>query len=256
MNFQKAIEAVQNQKFLMLSRISLNSVTEKGRFDYVTNVDLEIQKSMQNALKTFYPKIPMWGEEGDKPDLRGCYWLLDPIDGTTNFIHDYKCSAISLALVDKGDVIFGVIYNPYLDELFVAEKGKGAFFNGTRISVSKNTMEKSLVSFGTSPYDKYLFMQLTEILKNIFPDVQDIRRSGSAAYDLTRVAVGRTDAFFELILRPWDFAAGILLVKEAGGKVTTCTGNILRFDAPISILATNGKIHPFLVARIKGIFHD
>jgi len=256
MDFQKAIDAVKNQKSLILSRISLNTVTEKGHFDYVTNVDVEIEKNLQKALKTFYPSIPFWGEEGEKPDLRGSYWLLDPIDGTTNYIHDYKCSVISLALVNKGEVVFGVIYNPYFDELFTAEKGKGSFCNGIKISVSKNLLEKSLISFGTTPYDRYLFSQLTELLKIIFPDVQDLRRSGSAAYDLALVASGRTDGYFELILRPWDFAAGILLVKEAGGKVTTCNGNILRFDTPISVLATNGKIHPFLVAKMRGVFHD
>ncbi len=256
MDFQKAVLAVTNQKSLMLNRFSFHSVEEKGRFDYVTNIDLEIQKNVQKALEADYPGIGFWSEEGSRPVAKSTFWLLDPIDGTTNFIHDYKCSAISLALVENGMVRFGCIYNPYANELFVAEAGKGATLNGQSISVSKNGMEKAIIAFGTNPYDKYLFPTVAEALKSIFPDVQDIRRSGSAAIDLSNVACGRTEGFFELILRPWDFAAGFLLVKEAGGKVTTCSGSAPRFDLPISLLATNAKTHPYLLAKIQEVFHE
>ncbi len=256
MDFQKAIEIVKNQKSLMMNRLSFLSVEEKGRFDYVTNIDLEIQKTVQKALLSVYPNIDFWSEEGEKPSGKRTFWLLDPIDGTTNFIHDYHCSVISLALIDQGHPIFGCIYNPYSDEVFTAEAGKGAYLNANLITVTQVSKEKALVSFGTDPYDKHLFGLLTEMLKKIFPEVQDLRRSGSAAFDLAMVACGRTDAFFELILQPWDFAAGYLLVKEAGGIVTTCRGSDLRFDTPVSLLAANPKLHPFLLAKIQEVFHE
>ncbi len=256
MDFQKAIQAVTHQKSLMMNRFSFNSIEEKGRFDYVTNIDIEIQKNVQKALEADYPGIEFWSEEGSRPSMKSAFWLLDPIDGTTNFIHDYRCSAISLALIESGTARFGCIFNPYTNELFVAEAGKGATLNGQPISVSNNPLEKAVISFGTSPYDKYLFNTVSEALKSIFPEVQDIRRSGSAAFDLSMVACGRTEAFFELILRPWDFAAGLLLVKEAGGKVTTCSGATPRFDLPVSLLAANPKTHPYLLAKIQEVFHE
>ena len=172
----------------------------------------------------------------------GYAFIVDPIDGTTNFVKDYHMSAISVALLSGKDVVAGVVYNPYLDETFYAIKGEGAFCNGKRISVSSQPIDKALVIFGSSPYDKSLFPKTIEVLSEYFYKVLDIRRSGSAALDLCCIASGRADLFFELQISPWDFAAGKLLIEEAGGVVTTLDGAPLTFDGKTSILAKNNVI--------------
>mgnify|MGYP006314106501 FL=1 len=172
----------------------------------------------------------------------GYAFIVDPIDGTTNFVKDYHMSAISVALLNGKEVVAGVVYNPYLDEAFYAIKGEGAFCNGKKISVSSQPIDKALVLFGSSPYDKELFPKTIEVLSQYFYKALDIRRCGSAALDLCSVASGRAELYFELQVSPWDFAAGKLLVEEAGGVVTTLDGEPLSFEGKTSILAKNGVV--------------
>ena len=146
------------------------------------------------------------------------------------------------SLLKGKDVVAGIVYNPYLDELFSATKGQGAFCNGEKISVSSQPMGKALVLFGTSLYDKDLFPKTIEVLSKYFNQALDIRRSGSAALDLCTVACGRAELYFELQVSPWDFAAGKLIVEEAGGVVTTIDGEPLSFDGKTTILAKNNVI--------------
>ena len=217
---------------------------KSGVTDLVTEYDKKIQDQLAVGLKTILPEAKFIGEEGSNDELTedGYAFVVDPIDGTTNFIKDYHVSAISVALLKGKEVVAGVIFNPYLNEMFYAIKGKGAFCNGEKISVSSQPIEKSLVLFGSSPYDKGLFKKTIEVLSEYFYKALDIRRSGSAALDLCTVACGRAELYFELQVSPWDFAAGKLLVEEAGGVVTTLDGEPLSFEGKTSILAKNSVI--------------
>lgn len=232
-------------------KVMLNADREKmaidiksGVADLVTEYDKGIQEQLKVGLKSILPEAKFIGEEGSNDELtdEGYAFIVDPIDGTTNFVKDYHMSAISVALLNGKDVVAGVVYNPYLDETFYAIKGEGAFCNGKRISVSSQPIDKALVIFGSSPYDKSLFPKTIEVLSEYFYKVLDIRRSGSAALDLCCIASGRADLFFELQISPWDFAAGKLLIEEAGGVVTTLDGAPLTFDGKTSILAKNNVI--------------
>lgn len=218
--------------------------TKSGFADLVTEYDKRIQDQLFVGLKKLLPEAKFIGEEGSNQELTetGYAFIVDPIDGTTNFIKDYHMSAISVALLNGKEVIVGVIYNPYLDELFYATKGSGAYCNGKRISVSSQPISNALILFGSSPYDKNLFTRTIEILAEYFNKALDIRRSGSATLDLCSVACGRAELYFELQVSPWDFAAGKLLVEEAGGVVTALDGAPLSFDGKTSILAKNNVI--------------
>ena len=202
-------------------------VSKKGIGDFVTSADLNSENTIIKVLQKAYPEIKIISEETssdielDKYDKK---WIVDPLDGTLNFLHGLPHFAISIALMIKDEVISGVIYDPIKDELFWAEKGVGAFLNDKRIRVSgRNKLKDALVSTGIpwkgmeSSHKNYL-----KILESIMKNSSGIRRYGAAALDLAYVAAGRYDAFWEFNLKTWDIAAGSLLVKEAGGYV----GNI------------------------------
>ena len=217
---------------------------KSGVADLVTEYDKNIQEQLKAGLKKILPEAKFIGEEGSGDELtdKGFAFVVDPIDGTTNFIKDYHHSAISVALLKDKEVVAGVVYNPYLDEIFSAIKSQGAFCNGKRISVSSSPISNALVLFGSSPYQKDLFPKTLEVISEYFYQALDIRRSGSAALDLCCVACGRADIFLELQVSPWDFAAGKLIVEEAGGIVTTLEGNPLSFEGKTSIIAKNNII--------------
>jgi myo-inositol-1(or 4)-monophosphatase len=178
-------------------------------------------------------------------------WIIDPLDGTTNYAHGYPVFCISIAVEEKGTIILGVIYDPMRDEMFSAERGKGAFLNGDRISVSKiNELSRSLLATGF-PYD---IRQSKENNLNYFSSMatkaQAIRRAGAAALDIAYVASGRFDGFWELKLMPWDMAAGVLLAAEAGGRITKISGEKWDIESQ-SILVSNGLIHNQLALVLK-----
>lgn len=217
---------------------------KSGVADLVTEYDKKIQAQLEIGLKEILPEAKFIGEEGSHDELSddGYAFIVDPIDGTTNFVKDYHHSAISVALLKGKEAVAGIVYNPYLDEMFSAIKGQGAFLNGQKISVSAQPLDKALVLFGSAPYNKELFPKAIEILTDYFYKALDIRRSGSAALDLCSVACGRAELYFELIVSPWDFAAGKLIVEEAGGVVTTIDSEPLSFEGKTSILAKNNVI--------------
>ena len=225
----------------------------KGVADYVTDVDFAVQSFIQEQLRQLYPEIQFMGEEKDNQeiDLEAPLWVLDPVDGTTNLIHDFRASAISLALLEHREPVLGIIYHPYLQEMYQAQKGMGSFCNGERIHVSNaTTMEESLIVIGTSPYEKQMAKKLFPIFQRIFEKSQDIRRSGSAAIDLAYVAAGRVEGFFEKNLKLWDYAAGMLLIKEAGGKVFDWSGNPLTAKRVSGVVAGNAAIAELLVREL------
>ena len=247
---EELLKLIKETKKIAADAESAHDVTVKGLADFVTRVDMGVQEFLKPRLAKLYPDIQFMSEEKDNSEIdpSGKVWILDPIDGTTNLIHDYKMSAVSLGLVDNGEPIMGIVYNPFSDELFYAEKGKGAFLNGTPIHVTKaDTLAKSLVSVGTSPYRKDLADENFELIKKFFVECEDIRRCGSAALDLCYLACGRVDGFFEKNLKPWDYAAGIAIVREAGGRVTDLAGNEPSYSVPSDICASNGRIHESMI---------
>lgn len=221
---------------------SKSCIDEKtGHANFVTTYDKKVQQELQEKLLQILPEAVFVGEEEDihASIAEGYAFIVDPIDGTTNFIKNYHVSAISVGLARDGERYLGVVYNPYLNEMFTAVKGQGACLNGEPIHVSSEPLHNGIVLFGTAPYYEELSRKSFKMAYDYFKKALDIRRSGSAALDLCSVAAGRAEVFFELRLSPWDFAAGSLIVEEAGGKVTTVEGEPLSLHAPCSLLATN-----------------
>ena len=226
-----------------------------GTANFVTVYDVKVQEFLMREIKSLIPDAVFIAEEkeNDPAVLNGEYcFIIDPIDGTTNFIHDYRHSCISLAMVSRGEAVFGAIYTPYLGELFSAEKGAGAYLNGAPMHVSDRPMELAVAAFGTCPYYKDTLADKTfAFARDVFLATADVRRLGSAALDLAYLAAGRNDAFFEFILSPWDIAAGMLLISEAGGIVTQLDGSPLTLSAPCSVFAGNGRTHSVLLRMAK-----
>ncbi len=228
-------------------------IQKDGDMNFVTSIDLAVQDFMADRLIDILPGSNLITEESEdnlykfeKPT-----WILDPVDGTTNLMYDYRMSALSLALVIEGELRAGFIYNPFSGEMFTAQQGMGAFLNGRRIRVRKTAdFSKCLIGFGTTPYDRSLGNRTFDITKKIFMDSREVRRSGSAAIDIAYVACGRLEGFYELRLQPWDYAAGILIIQEAGGKITNWEGRPADLLKPDSIAASNGMIHGTLLGYL------
>ena len=218
------------------------SVEEKeGHANFVTDVDCAVQDYLQTALTRLVPGSAFIGEEKENDALTDApTWIIDPVDGTTNLIHNLRMSAVSIALCEGGRPVLGTVYQPYTDEMFLAVLGQGATLNGRPIHVSATPFHRAVVAFGTSPYNPELAKTSMAMALSCLQRAADVRRSGSAALDLAAVACGRADAFFELTLKPWDYAAGALLVTEAGGRfLMPLSENGVRFDRPEAILAVN-----------------
>lgn len=245
MDIRDVIELVKQAKPFIQNRDMADHIKVKGPADYVTQVDTNVQKFLSEKLYELAPQIQFLGEEeGLHAMSSDTFWILDPVDGTTNLIHDYQHSTVSLGLYEKGEIVMGVIYDPFREEVFYAEKGKGSFRNGEPIHAARaGTLGETIVAIGTAPYQKELAHENFQRFERIFMKCQDIRRTGSAAMDLAYVACGRIGGFFEARLQPWDFAAGMLLVEEAGGRITRFDGSAVNPVEPGEILATNGKLH-------------
>ncbi len=224
-------------------RGSLNVDSKAGHANFVTDYDKKVQEKLRRGLLEIVPDAHFIGEEGSTQSFSpvGKFFIVDPIDGTTNFIKDFHASTISVALVVDGAAELGVVYNPYLDEMFCARRGHGAFCNGKPISVSSQPLANGIVIFGTSPYNEELSERSFKLAFEYFKKALDVRRTGSAALDLCFVAAGRAELFFELSLSPWDYAAGALIVEEAGGIVTDIDGKPLSLEHKCSVLARNKK---------------
>ena len=229
-----------------IDRGHLHVDAKSGRADLVTQYDRQVQERLRKGLLEIMPDAHFVGEEGSIQPFAptGKFFIVDPIDGTTNFIKDYHCSSISVALVVDDAAEIGVVYNPYTDEMFCARRGQGAFCNGKRLHVSEEPLENGIVLFGTAPYHDELKEKTFQLAYSYFTKALDIRRSGSAALDLCAIAAGRAELFFELVLSPWDYAAGALIVTEAGGLVSDCDGRPLAYDHPCSVVARNQLAAP------------
>ncbi len=220
-------------------------IEHKGVIDLVTETDKESEAFILAELAKYYPSHSVVAEEsgasGSNAEQR---WYIDPLDGTTNFAHDIPIFAVSMAYEERGKLTMGVIYDPLRDELFTAERGKGFFINGQPGQVSdKQTLIKSLLVTGF-PYDIQTTANTNlDHFAKFATRALSLRRLGSAALDIAYVAAGRFDAYWELGIKPWDIAAGIVMVEEAGGTVTNLSGGLDYFRQPYAIIASNGHLH-------------
>jgi myo-inositol-1(or 4)-monophosphatase len=224
-------------------------VSNKGAIDLVTESDLASEKLIIDRIKTHYPRHAILAEEsGATEGLIGesqeneWRWIIDPLDGTTNYAHGYPCFCVSIGIERRGRMEIGVIYDPTRDEMFAAERGQGATLNDRRIRVSTvDDLNSAMVCTGF-PYNVRERPDFARDFANFTMHAQAVRRDGSASLDLANVACGRFDGFWEDGLRPWDIAAGVLLIEEAGGRISDFNGNELDIYTP-KVLASNGLIH-------------
>lgn len=235
-------------------------VQTKDYNDFVSEVDRSAEDAIISILKEAYPTHGFYGEESGKTNVDAeSIWIIDPLDGTTNFLHNFPCYCVSIALQERGVLTQAVIYDPVHNDLFTATKGRGAFLNDKRIRVTnRSKLQDSLISTGF-PFKDFSYLDTyLEIFKDMAKKTAGLRRPGSAALDLAYVAAGYTDGFFEINLSPWDIAAGALLVQEAGGIVGDFEGNESWLRTG-NIVAGNPKVFgqmlqviaPHLTERIK-----
>lgn len=257
MNIENIIRIIKETDSIFFNESLRNDVRVKGDSDFVTRADLEVSEHIRRRLTEEYPEIGFISEEDYESldfDERRDYWILDPIDGTTNFMHSLPFCCLSLALWSRGESVLGVIYSPYTGELFTAEKGKGAYLNGTPIHVSSH--EKLSDCVGLLEFNAYYKNEVDLALdhaRRIYLACQDIRTFGSAALEFAYVACGRADVYLGRYLKPWDFAAGMCIVSEAGGIVSGLGGDIDVSTLKQHIVCTNGAAHgAFLKLMDKG----
>jgi myo-inositol-1(or 4)-monophosphatase len=248
-----AIQAARKAGLLLQRKLGrVKRVDYKGTVNLVTEMDLLAEKTIVSYIQRRFPHHSFLAEEKTAPPRDSHYqWIIDPLDGTTNYTHGFPVYCLSIALARRGEVILGVIYDPTREELFSATKGKGARLNGKKIRVSSTRrLSQSLLATGF-PYDiRVSSVNNFDHFQNFALCAQAVRRAGSAALDLCYVAAGRFDGFWEMKLGPWDMAAGSLLVKEAGGKSTDFSGRPLQLEGQ-QVLASNGKIHRSMIRILK-----
>lgn len=229
-----------------------HQVSFKGIINLVTEMDRKSERLVTEILRNAFPDYGILGEEGSKSsDPYTCRWIIDPLDGTTNYTYSYPLFGVSIALEKQGEVILGVVYNPILDELFTAEKGGGARLNGEPIHVTDTAdLGKSLLASGfpyhawSSPVDNCA--EWRRFIKSTI----SVRCDGAASIDLCHTACGRLDGYWELDLEPWDIAAGALIVQEAGGVITQTNGEPFS-HLRRSVLASNGVLHKAMLAILN-----
>ena len=220
---------------------------KNGAADLVTKYDVAVQAFLQRELLALVPEADFLGEEGEHETLdKPWVFVVDPIDGTTNFVRHMHHSNIAVALVHEGCVAYGVVYNPFTEEMFAARRGGGAFLNGRPIHVSDRDMSHAITLCGSTIYDRRFTDRSFSLMRRLYDLGLDFRRFGSAELDVCYVACGRAEGFFECRLSPWDYAAGSLILTEAGGKITRLDGSPIDPYRGGSVWATNGICHPAL----------
>lgn len=240
---EKIIPIVREAGKIVLSAKDIWSHTHEkgGAADLVTEYDIAVENFLKEKLPPLVPGSIFFGEEEaeNSDPSQGWAFIVDPIDGTTNFVRGLQQSAVSVALAHDGVVEYGVVLDPYKDELFSARRGGGAFLNGKPVHVSRRPLAQGIFGMGTAIYRRQYLEPTMRIAEELFRRSCDFRRLGSAALDLCNVACGRTDLFFEYSLCPWDHAAGGLIVTEAGGFVCTMEGLPLSLTDRCSVWASN-----------------
>lgn len=255
-SFKKtAIDAAKSAGLLLKRNIGRRHTIEfKGVIDVVTEMDIKAEDMIMKTIKARFPEHGILTEESfEQKSGSGYRWIIDPLDGTTNYLHGFPIFCVSIALEREGEIILGVVFNPMLNELFTAEKGKGAYLNSKKIRVSGiSELTKSLLATGF-PYDVRTSPDNNiSHFANLAVRAQAIRRAGSAALDMCYVACGRFDGFWELKLKPWDTAAAMLIIKEAGGIVTDFNGSAFSLYSG-ETLASNGLVHDEMIEVLNAV---
>lgn len=238
-----------------LNAVSQDQIITKDHNSLVTYVDQTAEKKIVNRLQELIPEATFITEEDTIEQAEGdLVWIIDPLDGTNNFLHKIPHFAVSIALRQKDDIVIGVVYDVMREECFSSVKGQGSYLNDQQIHVSqKESVEECVLATGF-PYSKSInFKPLINTLEHWMLNARGIRRFGAAALDLCFVAAGRIDCYYEFKLNIWDIAAGILIVKEAGGEVTDYHGG-QTYKEGNQIVASNGKIHPYVINILKTNF--
>ena len=231
-------------------------ITEKSANDFVSDIDIEAEKIIIELIQQAYPSHSILSEEHGLIEGDEYCWIIDPLDGTANFIHGIPHFAVSIAVKKGKETIIGMIYDPIRNELFTATHGAGAHINSRRIRVSTiSSLKQALVGTGFPFRSKQHVGPYLTTFNNLLPDVSDIRRAGSAALDLAYVACGRLDGFWEASLESWDMAAGVLMIQEAGGFLCDFNKEKHYLDNG-NIIAANGKLFKELSKRIIDVLHD
>lgn len=256
----KAARAAGNVLLHSMNRIDSLKIEEKGRMDFASEVDRKAEAEIIKELKYSNPEIGILGEETGYSAPRGgskLTYVIDPLDGTSNYLHGIGHFCVSIALCEDGEPIHGVIFDPIRNDLFTASKGSGAMLNDKRIRVSdRKSLDGAMIITGFPPRERERISPQLRTVEDLLTVAEDIRRTGSAALDLAYVAAGRADAYFEAGVKPWDIAAGVLLIREAGGKVSDFAGER---TAPMDhehldgrpLIAGNIKVADALQARVK-----
>ena len=250
-----AVDVARDAGGLLMQKLGAAKVTNKGDIDLVTEADLASENLIIERIRSYYPQHEILAEESGETTLAGgkrseWKWVIDPLDGTTNYAHGYPCFCVSIALEHKGVLEIGVVYDPVRDEMFAAERGSGATLNDRRIRVSEVEDLKDAMLVTGFPYNVRERPDFTRDFANFTMAAQAVRRDGSAAIDLAYVACGRFDGFWEDGLSPWDIAAGMLLIEEARGKVTNFDNEPLSIYTK-KVLATNGLVHDAMLDVLK-----
>lgn len=250
-----AVQTARDAGRVLAEKFGRVTVTHKGDIDLVTEADLAAERLIVERVRSYHPRHAVLAEEAGEVLAVGggdaeFKWIVDPLDGTTNYAHGYPIFCVSIALEHKGEIVVGVVYDPLRDEMFAAERGEGATLNGRRMRVSETVeLNRALLCTGF-PYDVRQRSQFARHFASFIMNAQSVRRDGAAALDLAYVAAGRFEGFWEEGLRPWDVAAGTLLVQEAGGRVTHYDGTPFRVYTP-PILATNGLVHEAMMQVLQ-----
>ena len=235
-------------------KISGSNIDEKGRNDFVTFVDHHSEKLIVDAIHAHFPSHKILAEEGSSISSKADYrWIIDPLDGTKNYIQDIPIFCVSIALEHQSKIVVGVVYDPVHDEIFTAESGSGAYLNGNSIQISSRVLSESLIATGFPFKYKNYLPQYLLCFEEIFLKCSGIRRCGSAAIDLCYTAMGKFDGFWELGLSIWDMAAGSLIICEAGGEVSDFWGGENYLNSGF-ITAGNPDVHQNLIKIVKNYF--
>lgn len=226
--------------------------------DLVTKYDTAVQAYLYRALLEAFPAAGFYGEEGDVVEIKGktAYFIVDPIDGTANFVRHARHSCVSVGYMRDGRMEYGAIYQPYTDELFTAQRGCGAFLNGQPIHIQDLPLKDSIAMFGSAAYYRETVPATCRLMERLMFATLDFRRSGSAALDICYLAAGRVDVFFECCLRPWDYAAATLIAAEAGARVSALDGTPLRYLDRCSVAVGSPKNYPELIKIVQSVLKE
>lgn len=251
MDYNAVIDVVKEASKFVFDDSLKSDVNMKGSADYVTAVDLKISSFIKDRLAVLTPEIGFMSEE-EEGELQPSRWILDPIDGTTNLVYNYNVSSVSLAYFDGEKVQFGVIYNPFNGDLFVAKRGEGVWLNGEKLKIAQDReLSDCLIEFGAGSTKKQYIDESFAIGKEVFRNCLDIRRICSSALAIAYVAAGKINGYFERNIKPWDYAAATLMLEECGCVSSDWNGTAIQYDRQSSYVCGSPKAYRFLLETIR-----